>query len=146
MSHRYALALATLLAGCTDSDFDPFEHDVEPAWLEGALIERWPKTEVLERLDPTLVARAQASTGQQMELYEYRLDDPPEGQEVYVTLTFADGELRGFGSRGRPTGWWHRLFPDPSYDDPYGPERVSDCVSALEESVLAEGHGSSRTC
>ncbi len=112
------------------------------------MIERHSKAEVFSRLEtsPALVAQATASTGQRMELYEYQPLEQPEGQETFAVLTFADGKLEAFGFRSRNTSWLNKLLPNASFDDPYGPERVRDCVEALEASAFTETSESGRSC
>ena len=105
---------------------------------------------------PRLVAEAVASTGQSMALYEYRPFPPSDRSEAFVSLRFANDTLVSVGSRARTTGdsWLARalapLLADKSFTDPYGPERVADCVEALEESVYVRTHrrsqSSSRSC
>lgn len=143
MTARLTLGIALALAGCYAGPEPPPDFAQAPDFLVEAMKQERTIGEVLPTVSPRprLVAEAVARSGQDMALYEYQPVPQPDPSEVYVSLTFANDTLVSVGSRGRtPSGsWFGRLldsvFPDHSFEDPYGPERVADCVEALEESA-----------
>ena len=160
MSFRIWIGLISALgiAGCWASAEPPPESPETPSHLVEALQHQPTAAEILPTIvpRPQLVARATASTGQSMALYEYHPVPQPESFEMYVSLTFANDTLVAVGSRNRTLSaswlgrWIESLFAGPAYKDPYGPERVQDCVEALRESayIQTDSHSgsSSRSC
>jgi hypothetical protein len=150
------LILALALSACWSEPEGPSYE--APERLVEAMKQRRAVSDVLPTISPApkLVATATASTGQSMALYEYRPTPQPEASDVFVSLRFANDTLVSVGHRQRhhPTTafgeWLRALFPDDDFDDPYGEDRVRDCIEALEATVRIQepGHASSssRTC
>ncbi len=116
---------------------------------EEALRQRLTAGELLPqiKLSPTLLARAVANTGQQMELYEYHATPPAEGTVRHATLLFADDTLVGTGTsiRTRRTVWFLRWLDRHSLDDHHTPERQPRCTAAVRQSFLERTATSSRS-
>lgn len=162
MTARLLLGGALVFAGCYAGAESPPDLSQAPSRIPDYLVEAMGEQRTLTEVLPTvaarprLVAEAVASTGQDMALYEYLPVPQPQHEELYVSLTFANDTLVSVGSRGR-TGydsWFGRLlaslFPDYSFEDPYGSERIADCVEALEASVYIQtdyhSESSGRSC